>query len=117
MLPKVMADLATLLEHEDEVRGEVVAAVAYPVFVLVFGLCTVTVLLTVVLPKLFTMLEDMLPVLPLPTLILLKVSHTLHELLALAAGGAAGGGLRRRAGICARRAARRIGTSSNCGCR
>ena len=34
VLPKVMADLAELLEHEDEVRGEVVAAVAYPVFVL-----------------------------------------------------------------------------------
>jgi type II secretory pathway component PulF len=79
VLPKVMADLADLLEHEDEVRGEVVSAVAYPVFVLVFGICTVTVLLTVVLPKLFTMLQDMLPVLPLPTLILLKVSHGLHH--------------------------------------
>jgi len=90
VLPKVMADLATLLEHEDEVRGEVVSAVAYPVFVLVFGICTVTVLLTVVLPRLFTMLQDMLPVLPLPTLILLKVSHGLHHywlwiLIALAA--------------------------------
>jgi len=79
VLPKVMADLADLLEHEDEVRGEVVSAVAYPVFVLVFGIATVTVLLTVVLPRLFTMLQDMLPVLPLPTLILLKVSHGLHH--------------------------------------
>jgi general secretion pathway protein F len=79
VLPKVMADLATLLEHEDEVRGEVVAAVAYPVFVLVFGMVTVTVLLTVVLPRLFTMLQEMLPVLPLPTLILLNASHALHQ--------------------------------------
>jgi general secretion pathway protein F len=79
VLPKVMTDLATLLEHEDEVRGEVVSAVAYPVFVLIFGLSTVTVLLTVVLPKLFSMLEDMLPTLPLPTLILLDVSHGLHR--------------------------------------
>jgi type II secretory pathway component PulF len=78
VLPKVMNDLADLLEHEDEVRGEVMAAVAYPVFVLCFGFVTVTVLLTVVLPRLFTMLEEMLPVLPLPTLILLKVSHALH---------------------------------------
>jgi general secretion pathway protein F len=90
VLPKVMADLADLLEHEDEVRGEVMAAVAYPVFVLVFGICTVTVLLTVVLPRLFSMLQDMLPVLPLPTLILLKISHGLHHywpwiLIALAA--------------------------------
>ena len=79
VLPKVMNDLADLLEHEDEVRGEVNAAVAYPVFVLIFGLLTVTILLTVVLPKLFDMMEDMLPTLPLPTLILLKVSSILHS--------------------------------------
>jgi type II secretory pathway component PulF len=78
-LPKVMNDLANLLEHEDEVRSEVVAAVSYPVFVLGFGIFTVTILLSVVLPRLFTMLEEMLPVLPLPTLILLKVSGVLHQ--------------------------------------
>lgn len=79
VLPKVMTDLADLLEHEDEVRSEVVAAVSYPVFVLGFGLLTVVVLLTVVLPRLFTMLQEMLPILPLPTLILLKVSSVLHQ--------------------------------------
>jgi len=74
-----MADLAELLEHEDEVRGEVLSAVAYPIFVLGFGLLTVVVLLTVVLPRLFSMLQEMLQVLPLPTLILLKVSALLHR--------------------------------------
>lgn len=78
-LPKVMADLANLLEHEDEVRGEVQAAVAYPMFVLLFGVFTVTILLTVVLPKLFSMLQEMLDVLPLPTLILLNVSSGFHH--------------------------------------
>lgn len=73
-LPRVMVDLADLLEHADEVRGEVTSAIAYPLFVLGFGLVTVVVLLTVVLPKLFAMLEEMLDVLPLPTLILLRVS-------------------------------------------
>jgi type II secretory pathway component PulF len=94
VLPKVMADLSALLEHEDEVRSEVLAAVAYPVFVLCFGLLTVTILLTVVLPRLFTMLQEMLRVLPLPTLILLKVSGVLHQywLLLLAGIAAAGGG-------------------------
>ncbi len=79
VLPRVMADLAQLLEHEDEVRGEVLTAVSYPVFVLAFGLFTVTILLTVVLPKLFGMLQEMLKVLPLPTLILLRVSGFLHQ--------------------------------------
>lgn len=95
VLPKVMADLAALLEHEDEVRGEVVAAVAYPAFVLGFGIITVTVLLTVVLPRLFGMLQEMLTVLPLPTLILLKVSALLHQHWFLLSAGTAGvtGGL------------------------
>ena len=73
-LPRVMNDLADLLEHDDEVRSEVTSAIAYPLFVLGFGIITVIVLLTVVLPKLFSMLEEMLDTLPLPTLILLRVS-------------------------------------------
>ncbi len=86
-LQKVMADLADLMEHEDEVRGEVLAAVAYPAFVLCFGLVTVTVLLTLVMPRLFGMLQDMLKVLPLPTLILLKISHFLHSYWPWVLGG------------------------------
>lgn len=78
VLPQVMADLAELLEHEDELRGEVVAAVSYPIFVLCFGFVTVAVLLTVVMPKLFSMLSEMVKVLPLPTLILLRVSGFIH---------------------------------------
>jgi general secretion pathway protein F len=88
-LQTVMGDLSNLLEHEDEVRGEVIAAVSYPLFVLAFGLFTVTVLLTWVLPRVMGLLQDMLPVLPLPTLILLKFSSAIHHywiwmLLALA---------------------------------
>lgn len=78
-LPRVMTDLAALLEHEDEVRGEVGAAVAYPAFVLGFGVLTVTVLLTFVLPRLFEMLQEMMQTLPLPTRILLAVSQTFHD--------------------------------------
>lgn len=78
-LPKVMADLAALLEHEDEVRSEVMAAVSYPMFVLGFGIVTVAVLLSVVLPRLFGMLQEMLKVLPWPTLVLLRVSGFLHQ--------------------------------------
>jgi general secretion pathway protein F len=93
-LPKVMTDLATLLEHEDEVRSEVTAAVAYPLFVLGFGLFTVVILMTVVLPRLFTLLQEMLDVLPLPTRVLLAVSAFLKGnwwwLLPAIGGGAFG---------------------------
>jgi general secretion pathway protein F len=78
-LPTVMNDLADLLEREEEIRGEVVSAVAYPAFVLGFGILTVAILLTVVLPKLFAMLKDMSKVLPLPTVILLHVSSWLNH--------------------------------------
>ena len=47
VLQKVMADLAEFLEHEDEVRSEVVSAVSYPAFVLGFGVFTVVILLKV----------------------------------------------------------------------
>lgn len=93
-LNQVTADLAALLEHEDEVRGEVIAAVSYPLFVLGFGAFTVMILLTVVLPRLFSMLEEMLQVLPLPTLILLRTSGFLHRhwpwMVLLLIGGVAG---------------------------
>ena len=94
VLPKVMVDLAELLEHEDELRGEVLAAVAYPVFVLCFGCITVAVLLTVVMPKLFSMLTEMATTLPLATVILLKASGFIRDywipLLAGAIGAFAG---------------------------
>lgn len=91
-LPRSMAELAGLLEHEEEVRGEVWSAVAYPVFVLVFGLSTVAVLLGVVMPRLFGMLEEMVAVLPWPTRVLLWTSDVLQRygvwvLLGLGAAG------------------------------
>lgn len=73
-LDQVVGDLANLLENEDELRNEVVGAVAYPCFVLVLGLVTTFILLVFVMPRLFGMLEGMLELLPLPTRILLAVS-------------------------------------------
>jgi type II secretory pathway component PulF len=78
-LPAVMTDLSNLLEHEDEVRGEVLGAVAYPGFVLCFGILTVVILLVFVLPRLFSMLDEMSSALPWPTVVLLAVSRTLHK--------------------------------------
>ena len=78
-LHQVMQDVADLLEHEDDVRSEVVSAVAYPMFVLGFGVFTVVLLLTVVLPRLFGMLTEMMDVLPLPTLVLLNASGFVQD--------------------------------------
>ena len=78
-LDKVMGDLADLLEHEDEIRGEVLGAVAYPAFVLTLGIITTFVLLVFVLPPIFGMLEGTVTVLPLPTRVLLEGSRFFRE--------------------------------------
>ncbi len=67
---------------------------AYPTFVLCFGFVTVAVLLTVVMPKLFSMLTEMATTLPLPTLILLRVSGFIQDywiLIAILIAGVVGG--------------------------
>jgi len=89
-LEKVMTDLADLMEHEDEVRGEVWGAVAYPCFVLGLGIVTTFLLLAFVLPRLFGMLQGMVEVLPLPTRILLGVSNFFQWYWPGAIAGAAG---------------------------
>lgn len=78
-LDKVLVDLSELLEQEDEIRGEVLGAIAYPCFVLIMGVLTAIVLLGFVLPRLFDMLQDMISVLPLPTRILLAMSSFFQE--------------------------------------
>lgn len=98
-LPRVLADLTALLEHEDEVRGEVGSAVAYPVFVLGFGVLTVITLLTFVLPRLFEMLQEMMQTLPLPTRILLAVSRAFHDHWLLIGTGAVAAGFGVRAAL------------------
>jgi type II secretory pathway component PulF len=90
-LDKVMADLADLLEREDEIRGEVLGAVAYPCFVLAMGVATTFILLAFVLPRLFGMLEGMTEALPLPTRVLLALSRVFQSswpLIAVAAAAA-----------------------------
>ncbi len=74
-LDRVLGDLANLLEHEDEIRSEVLGAVAYPAFVLVMGIVSTLVLLVFVMPQLFQMLEGMVAVLPWPTRALFALSH------------------------------------------
>ncbi|MBN2490890.1 MAG: type II secretion system F family protein [Planctomycetes bacterium] len=95
-LAAVMADLADLLERADEMRGEVLSAVAYPAFVLALGILTTFILLVFVMPSLFRMLQGISEVLPLPTRVLLGTSAFLKAswLWLLLAAAAVGMGLR-----------------------
>ncbi len=73
-LEEVLNRLAELFEKQDEVRGEVRAALAYPALVLVMGVASAAVLALFVIPRLELMFEGMGQRLPLPTRILLAIS-------------------------------------------
>ena len=70
----VLNRLADYMEKEHETRNQVQSSLAYPIFILVFGIITIFVLLTFIIPKLAVMFEDMDQALPLPTRILMNIS-------------------------------------------
>ena len=61
-------------EKEQDMKWKIQAAMAYPVFVIVVGACTIFVMLTYFLPKLTVVFKTMKQGLPLPTKILIGVS-------------------------------------------
>lgn len=103
-LAPVLVDLSEFLEQQDELRGEVISAIAYPAFVFGLGIVTTVVLLGFVMPRLFGMLTEMMAVLPWPTRILLGASDAIERhglwiaVLAVAAIAGMAAALRRPAG-------------------
>lgn len=75
MLELVLTHLADFLEREHDVRRQIQTALAYPLLMLVMGMITVSILLTFVVPKIISMFEEIGQALPLPTRILIAVSH------------------------------------------
>jgi len=73
-LEHALARLADFLDKEEEMASRVRQAMAYPALMCAVGFATILVLLTVVIPRLVVMFEDIGQTLPLPTLILMGVS-------------------------------------------
>ncbi|MDP2830976.1 MAG: type II secretion system F family protein [Candidatus Omnitrophota bacterium] len=79
---KLKDALMQLLEHLrrlQDLKLKVKQALAYPVFMSLVGAGTIFVMLTFVLPRLAGMFDDFQAKLPLPTLILLKISNFLQS--------------------------------------
>ena len=72
-LDTVLDRLADLTEKQQELRGNIQAAIAYPVFVLCLAAASAMFLLTFALPKLVVVFEGVQHALPLPTRILMAV--------------------------------------------
>lgn len=75
MLGNVMDQMANWMEHEEEVRGEVRGALAYPAMILVLGIATVLILTTCVMPRITGIFSSFKANLPLPTRVLMGISN------------------------------------------
>ncbi|MEI8012943.1 MAG: type II secretion system F family protein, partial [Candidatus Omnitrophota bacterium] len=90
-LPETLSHLADLIEANLELKKKVKAGLMYPFMILVVGAGTIFILLTFVLPKLAGIFDDFNAALPLPTRIVMGVSHVLSDywwLIMLAIAGA-----------------------------
>jgi type IV pilus assembly protein PilC len=77
-LHAALARIASSMERESDLRSRVRNAVAYPIFLICFGLLSFLIMLIFILPKFMRIYEQMNVKLPFLTSVLLKVSTTLH---------------------------------------
>lgn len=96
-LETVLNRIADAVEAEEELKAKIWTALTYPLFLSAVGLLTIGVLLGLVIPRLSTMFSDMGQMLPLPTRIILGVSHGITRFgwMIAVAVGLAGLALRR----------------------
>ena len=79
ILDEVLDRLASIGEEELELRGRIRSALAYPCLLVLLSLGIVSFLLLAVLPKFIGIFEESGATLPVPTRILLGVSHALQQ--------------------------------------
>jgi len=76
-LDEVLLQLAELYEKEEVLKGEVRAAMAYPVLVLFLGLGSAVLLIAFLIPRLRLLFEGIGQTLPAPTRLLLGISDVI----------------------------------------
>jgi len=77
MLDAVLQRLADFSEQEETLKGKVKAALAYPVIMILAGAGAITVMMTVVVPKIVKIFAELNQALPLPTQMLLSFTNFL----------------------------------------
>jgi general secretion pathway protein F len=91
-LDVVLGRLADFLENSQKIRGKVVAAMIYPILMLLVGVGLMVLLMTAVIPKITKVFEQSGMTLPLKTRFLIGVSDFIGTylllIIALAIGGA-----------------------------
>ena len=74
-LDEILTRLQQHFEQQAAVREKVTAALIYPAIIILFGIGTITFFMMVMVPKFAEMFKEMNRVMPLPTRILIAVSH------------------------------------------
>jgi len=74
-LEHTLSRLADYLEKEHETQSKVRSSLAYPAMILMVGIITIFVLLTVVIPRITVMFDDLDQQLPMATVFLVSVSN------------------------------------------
>lgn len=72
MLDEVLWRIVAFSEQEEELRGKVISALIYPVFLLIVGSIAIFILVSFVFPKFIAVFEDFNAQLPLPTIIVMN---------------------------------------------
>lgn len=86
-LVEVLDNLAKHLSQAARLRGQVVGAFIYPIFLLVLGITAIFVLMTFVIPKFQELFDSFGQALPVPTQILISTSGFLAQWWWLVIGG------------------------------
>lgn len=89
-LDRVLERLSDFLEHQNEVREKVKAAMVYPIFMASVGIVVLSFIFTFVVPKIVKIFEDSHNALPLMTHILIWVSNAFVHYWWLLLAGAIG---------------------------
>jgi type II secretion system protein F len=87
MLEGVLARLADFAEAEEELKGRVKAMLIYPCIMVTVGIVAVTILMTVVMPKITGIYKDMNQALPGVTQTLITISSFLGRFWWIVLGG------------------------------
>jgi general secretion pathway protein F len=78
-LDGMLLRLADYLEYQVKLRNQLIATLTYPLFMVIIGGLILFGLVTFVVPKITLIFEEVHQVLPLPTVILIAVSHFLND--------------------------------------
>jgi general secretion pathway protein F len=79
VLEQVLQKLGQYLEEVQELKEYILSALAYPLLLMGVGISSVIILLTFVIPRFSTLFQDTKVTLPLPTHVLLGLSHAIKE--------------------------------------